>query len=33
MMEVIPSFETSALKRDSWRKIPEDGILKNYDFE
>jgi hypothetical protein len=27
MMEAIHSFETSVLRRATWRNIPEDGIL------
>jgi hypothetical protein len=30
MMEVIIFFETSVLKRATWRNIPEDGILHSH---
>jgi hypothetical protein len=33
MMEALPSSETSAVTRPTWRHIPEDGFLHNHRRE
>jgi hypothetical protein len=33
MMEALTSFETSILKRATWRNIPEDAILHSHRHE
>jgi hypothetical protein len=33
MMEALSSSETSVLRRDTRRKIPEDGILHSHSSE